>query len=88
MSRIPKTPSRSVPAAAVSVAQVTYSEDVAPIIQKKCQSCHRPGQVGPFALLTFEQARRGRDDPRGGGQSPDAAVACRRATAASRTIAA
>ncbi len=36
----------------------TYYKDVAPILQKNCQTCHRPGQVAPFALLTFEQARK------------------------------
>ena len=30
--------------------------------QKNCQECHRPGQVAPFALLTFEQARKRADD--------------------------
>lgn len=35
---------------------VTYHRDVAPILQKHCQSCHRPGDVGPFALLTYKQA--------------------------------
>jgi peroxiredoxin len=38
--------------------RVTYAADIAPIIQNKCQSCHRPGQAGPFALLTYNQARR------------------------------
>jgi peroxiredoxin/mono/diheme cytochrome c family protein len=42
----------------VKVGEVTYAADVAPILQAKCQSCHRPGQVGPFALLTYDQARR------------------------------
>jgi hypothetical protein len=42
----------------VKVGEVTYAAEVAPILQAKCQSCHRPGQVGPFALLTFDQARR------------------------------
>jgi peroxiredoxin len=42
----------------VAVGPVTYAADVAPILQAKCQSCHRPGQVGPFSLLTYEQARR------------------------------
>jgi peroxiredoxin len=42
----------------VAVGPVTYSTDVASILQAKCQSCHRPGQVGPFSLLTYEQARR------------------------------
>jgi hypothetical protein len=36
----------------------TYTRDVAPILQKKCQSCHRRGQVGPFALENYEQARK------------------------------
>ncbi|HEY1189568.1 MAG TPA: redoxin domain-containing protein [Gemmata sp.] len=35
---------------------VTYHRDVAPILQKHCQSCHRPGDAGPFALLTYKQA--------------------------------
>jgi len=36
--------------------KVTYHRDVAPIIQKHCQSCHRPGDVGPFALMNYKQA--------------------------------
>jgi mono/diheme cytochrome c family protein len=35
---------------------VTYHRDVLPILQARCQSCHRPGAVGPFALLTYRQA--------------------------------
>ena len=35
----------------------TFSHDVAPILQKNCQSCHRPGEAAPFPLLTYEQAR-------------------------------
>jgi len=35
----------------------TYSKDVAPIVQKNCQVCHRPGEAGPFSLLTYEEAR-------------------------------
>jgi peroxiredoxin len=35
---------------------VTYHRDVAPILQKHCQSCHRPGDVGPFALTNYQQA--------------------------------
>jgi len=37
-------------------AQVTYAQHVAPILQKHCQECHRPGQIGPMALLTYEDA--------------------------------
>ena len=42
----------------VEVGPVTYAANVAPIMQAKCQSCHRPGQVGPFNLLTYDDARR------------------------------
>lgn len=35
---------------------VTYHRDVAPIVQNHCQSCHRPGEVGPFALMNYRQA--------------------------------
>src|SRR6187455_3877532 len=36
---------------------VSFSKDVLPILQKNCQSCHRPGQIAPMSLLTYEQAR-------------------------------
>src|SRR6476659_3519299 len=35
----------------------TFTRDVAPILQARCQECHRPGEAGPFSLLTYEQAR-------------------------------
>ena len=35
----------------------TFTKDVAPLLQKNCQECHRPGEIGPFSLLTYEQAR-------------------------------
>src|SRR5258708_2651502 len=34
-----------------------FAKDVAPILQNRCQSCHRPGEVAPFSLLTYEQVR-------------------------------
>ena len=36
----------------------TFTKDVAPIIQQKCQNCHRRHHVGPFALETYEQVRK------------------------------
>jgi thiol-disulfide isomerase/thioredoxin len=36
---------------------VTYAEDVAPLLKKHCQECHRPGTPAPFSLLTYEQAK-------------------------------
>jgi mono/diheme cytochrome c family protein len=38
-------------------AGVTYHQHVEPILQKRCQECHRPGEIGPFPLLQYEQAR-------------------------------
>jgi hypothetical protein len=35
----------------------TFYKDVLPILQGHCQSCHRPGQIAPFSLLTYTQAR-------------------------------
>lgn len=41
----------------VSNAEVTFHRDVEPVLQKRCQSCHRPGQVAPFSLLTYADAQ-------------------------------
>ncbi len=35
----------------------TFSEDVAPILQAKCQRCHRPGQIAPMSLVSYADAR-------------------------------
>ncbi len=36
---------------------VTFSKDVAPILQEKCQQCHQPNSIAPMSLITFEDAR-------------------------------
>jgi mono/diheme cytochrome c family protein len=36
---------------------VTFSRDIAPILQRSCQSCHRPGGVAPMALTTYDEVR-------------------------------
>jgi hypothetical protein len=35
----------------------TFTKNVAPILQARCQICHRPGDAAPFSLITYEQAR-------------------------------
>jgi len=35
----------------------TFTKDVAPILQKHCQTCHRPGEAAPFSMLTYEETR-------------------------------
>jgi len=44
--------------AGISIAQTpTFSKDVAPILQKHCQECHRAGEIGPMPLLSYTDAR-------------------------------
>jgi len=38
-------------------AAPTFTRDVAPILQRNCQVCHRQGEAGPFSMLTYEQTR-------------------------------
>jgi hypothetical protein len=37
--------------------QVTFTRDIAPILQRSCQNCHRPGSIGPMSLITYEDVR-------------------------------
>lgn len=41
--------------------EITYTKHVAPILWKNCAGCHRPGEVGPFSLLTYEDAAKRAD---------------------------
>src|SRR5215813_10240195 len=36
---------------------VTFSKDVAPIFQAKCQECHQPNSIAPMSLITYQDAR-------------------------------
>jgi hypothetical protein len=44
-------------AADVSQKTVTFTKDVAPILQRSCMNCHRPGQIAPMSLLTYNDVR-------------------------------
>src|SRR5262249_40788214 len=35
----------------------TFHKDILPILQRRCQACHRPGEIAPMPLLTYEQVR-------------------------------
>lgn len=48
---------RSVAADDNASAAPTFSRDVAPIFQKHCMECHRPGEIAPMALTSYEEAR-------------------------------
>jgi len=39
-----------------SSGPVTFNKDVLPVLQKNCQECHRPGEIGPMPLLSYEDA--------------------------------
>jgi mono/diheme cytochrome c family protein len=43
--------------AADTPAKVTFSKDVAPIFQAKCQGCHQPNSIAPMSLITYQEAR-------------------------------
>src|ERR1043166_4330712 len=37
---------------------LTFNKDIAPIIFENCAPCHRPGQAGPFSLLSYQEVRK------------------------------
>ncbi|WP_153799900.1 c-type cytochrome [Foetidibacter luteolus] len=45
-------------ATSILAQEVTYYKDVQPIIAGKCAPCHRPGEAGPFSLLTYDDVAR------------------------------
>src|SRR5580658_1666217 len=44
--------------AAANAATPTFNKDIAPILYNNCATCHRPGEVAPFSLLTYADAAR------------------------------
>ena len=45
------------PSAGQQAGPVTYSKDIAPIFQAKCQSCHQPNSIAPMSLISYKEAR-------------------------------
>ena len=45
------------PGSRAGAAQPTFSKDVAPVLYKHCTTCHRPGEIAPMSLLTYDEAR-------------------------------
>jgi hypothetical protein len=43
--------------ASAAAAQVTFAKDVAPILQRACQNCHRPGAIAPMSLVSYDDVR-------------------------------
>src|SRR5882762_2219858 len=44
-------------AANTSGSKPTFHKDVEPLLQKNCQSCHRPGEVAPMSFLSYKETR-------------------------------
>jgi len=44
-------------ASAATTPQVTFYKDVLPVLQKNCQTCHRPGEAAPMAFLSYDETR-------------------------------
>src|SRR2546426_7644719 len=42
---------------AAFAASPSFHKEVEPILQKHCQECHRPGEIAPFSLLSYNDAR-------------------------------
>jgi len=38
--------------------RLTFTKDIAPIVWTRCATCHRPGEIGPFSLLTYDDVKR------------------------------
>lgn len=43
--------------AVVTNSALTFNKDIAPIVWRRCSGCHRPGEIGPFSLLTYDDVR-------------------------------
>src|SRR5579864_4426700 len=46
-----------VASAADAAKTPTFTKDIAPIFQDKCEACHRPDSIAPMSLITFAEAR-------------------------------
>src|SRR4051794_21869912 len=45
------------PAAYCASGGLSFNTNILPILQKHCQSCHRPGEIGPMSLLSYREVR-------------------------------
>src|SRR3989442_5155294 len=56
-SLVAATVSPTAQAPATTTDEVTFTKDIAPILQRSCQNCHRPDSIAPMSLLTYEEVR-------------------------------
>jgi hypothetical protein len=56
-ARAPARESAAAPGSGVAANSPSFYRDVLPILEERCQGCHRVGEIGPMPLVTYEQAR-------------------------------
>ena len=49
--------SSQTPANTTANRQVTFTKDIVPILQRSCQNCHRPNNIAPMSLMTYQETR-------------------------------
>src|SRR5687767_10458157 len=42
----------------VDANEITFSKTIEPLVQEKCQRCHREGGIAPFALVSYRDVKR------------------------------
>ena len=47
----------ALPGVAAAQDAPTFTKDVAPIFQDKCEACHRPNSIAPMSLVTYQETR-------------------------------
>ncbi len=55
---VPHPRTRALGCAITNAATPTFNKDIAPILYQNCATCHRPGEVAPFSLLTYTDAAK------------------------------
>src|SRR5262245_17682493 len=56
-ARAPAANSASAKSGKRAAATPTFSKEVVRVFQKNCQTCHHPGDIAPFSLMTYKDAR-------------------------------
>ena len=49
---------KATPKAKLAKGSVTFTKDIAPIVFNNCTGCHRPGEVAPFSLMTYQDVKK------------------------------
>ena len=57
LTRVPVFVLAAAALAAPKTEPPTFHKDILPVLQKRCQDCHRPGEIAPMALLTYREVR-------------------------------